>query len=150
MTREDITCQWCGSNEVTPTKNGVKVDNAQIEIPHVPYTCGECQKLTLVAAWSNRSYSYRGVIQPRFLLPNLYVVLYEVACAWCGSDSNIEPLEINATINNPASNRHRYDIYACFACDHYTAVSYLGEIYTYRAKQDNVYRSLYHLVADEE
>ena len=87
---------------------------------------------------------------PRTFRAPLYVLVYPIACGWCGRADMVEPEEINATVANPASQRHRYDIYACHACDRYTAVSYLGQVFAYPAIQDDRYRSLYYLEIGEE
>ncbi len=139
------TCQWCGSDALHMRRNEVQVLNAQVEVKHSLYACASCHGLSLVARWANQSYAYRAVERRRLLRPSVYIALYAVACAWCGCGEQMEPHEINATIANPVSTRHRYDIYGCYACQGYTAVSYSGEVCTYPATQDTQYHTLYYL-----
>ncbi len=142
-------CQWCNSENIRLHNHQVKVANAQMDgQPHSLYRCQQCQQYSVVTWWGNQCLSYRALAQRRFLLPTVYLVIYPIACAWCHTADQVEPAEINATIANPWNRRHRYDVYACFACNHYTAVSYLGELHTYRAKRDSTYGTLYHLVED--
>jgi hypothetical protein len=117
--------------------------------PHTLYLCQDCQQYTLATYWGNQSLSYRAVAQRRFMRSPIYLIIYAISCAWCHHNDQIEPAEINATIANPLSRRHRYDIYACYACHQYTAVAYVGEVHTYQAKRDQSYGTLYHLIGDE-
>ena len=97
----------------------------------------------------SQHFVYRALEYPRTFRSPIYVLIYEVACGWCGRADMIEPDEINATVGNPASQRHQYDIYACHACDRYTAVSYLGQVFAYPASQDDRYPSMYYLEVEE-
>jgi len=124
--------------------------NAQVEVNHTLYTCATCRGLSLVAWWANQPFAYRAVERRRLLRPSVCIAIYAVACAWCGRADQMEPQEINATLANPISTRHRYDIYGCYACQRYTAVSYSGEVCTYPATQDTQYQTLYYLHAGQE
>jgi hypothetical protein len=145
MTDSEGICQWCGSENVQMRKYQVRVDNAQMDVPHMLYICADCRMYSLVAWFGNRCSIYRAIEKWRFLLPNIYIIIYPIACAWCGADEQMQPVDINATIGNPMTRRHRYDVYMCLACECYTAVSYLGELATYAATQDNIYSTLYYL-----
>ncbi len=151
MTTETaLACQWCSMDaELELVDFDVKVANPQLDFDHKIYRCGSCAKLTAEARWGSQRYSYKTLEYQRTLRRPIYVLVYEVACGWCGRGDMIEPEEINATVANPASARHRYDIYACHACDRYTAVSYLGQVFAYPATQDARYLSLYYLEIGE-
>ncbi|MFL5803004.1 MAG: hypothetical protein ACJ8CR_14855 [Roseiflexaceae bacterium] len=152
MAEQDLACHWCGmDDQLEPADIKVKVANPQLDFDHTIYHCGRCGKLTAVARWGNQQYVYRAIEYPRRYRASIYVLVYDIACSWCGRGDMLEPEEINATVGNPASARHHYDIYACHACDRYTAVSYLGQVFTYPATQDERYPSMYYLeVGDEE
>jgi hypothetical protein len=129
----------------------VKIANPQLDFDHAIYRCGSCGKLTAEARWGNQQYVYRAIEYSRRFRGVIYVLVYDVACGWCSRSDMLEPQEINATVGNPASARHHYDIYACHACDRYTAVSYLGQVFAYPATQDQRYPSMYYLeVGDED
>jgi len=147
-----LVCRWCGKEgELELADFDVKVANAQVDFEHQIYRCTSCEKLTAEARWGNQQFVYRAIEYPRTFRSPIYVLVYDVACAWCGRGDLIEPEEINATVGNPASARHHYDIYACRACESYTAVSYLGQVFAYPATQDERYPSMYYLeVGDEE
>ena len=152
MTAEsELACQWCGrENDLTLVDYDIKVANPQVEFDHNIHRCGACAKLTAEARWGKQHFLYKALEYPRTFRAPLYVLVYPIGCAWCSRADLVEPEEINATVANPASQRHRYDIYACHACDHYTAVSYLGQVFTYPATQDDRYPSLYYLEIGEE
>jgi hypothetical protein len=146
MTAEPaLPCHWCGEGELELADFDVKVANSQVDFEHKIYRCGQCGKLTAEARWGSQRFAYRALEYPRAFRRPVYVLVYEVGCAWCGRDDMVEPAEINATVGNPASQRHHYDIYACHACDRYTAVSYLGQVFSYRATQDERYLSMFYL-----
>lgn len=145
MTEHTIQCPWCHSNDIVLRTHQIKVENAQVEAPHTLYMCQACKHLALVTHWGNRQYVYRAIEQRRLFRSPTCIIIYDITCAWCGSNEHIEPVDINATVSNPAHRHHRYDIYACYACNHYSALAYLGEIRTYRAMQDTTYHTLYHL-----
>ena len=151
MTAEpELVCQWCGlDNDMALVNYDIKVANPQVDFEHTIYRCTLCQKLTAVARWGNQQFVYKVLEYPRTFRRPMYVLVYDVVCAWCGRGDLIEPEEINATVANPASQRHRYDIYACHACDRYTAVSYLGQVFAYPATQDDRYPALYYLEVEE-
>jgi hypothetical protein len=152
MTAESaLACQWCGiTDELELVDLDIKVANPQVEFEHNIHRCGACAKLTAEARWGKQLFQYKALEYPRTFRSAIYVLVYPIACGWCGRADMIEPEEINATVGNPASQRHRYDIYACHACDRYTAVSYLGQVFSYPAVQDSRYRSMYYLEIDEE
>lgn len=150
MIEGEVLCQWCSNDDVVLTRHQVKVGNAQVDSSHSLYRCLLCHRLTLVAFWENRRYFYRALEKRQFLLATIYLIIYPVVCVWCGKHDQIEPVEINATVAHSISRHHRYDIYACYACDRYTAVSYLGDITTFHAIQDSTYPSLYHLKRFDE
>ena len=106
--------------------------------------------VTAEARWGKQHFLYKALEYPRTFRAPLYVLVYPIACSWCSRADMVEPEEINATVANPASQRHRYDIYACHACDRYTAVSYLGQVFAYPATQDDRYPSLYYLEVDDD
>ncbi len=144
-------CRWCGAEAALELIDfDVKVANPQVDFAHKIYRCELCHKLSAVAHWGNQEFTYRALEYPRSFRSPVYVLRYDVACGWCGRADLIEPEEINATIANPASARHRYDIYACHACERYTAVSYLGQVFAYPATQDERYPSLYYLEIGED
>jgi len=146
-----LVCRWCGTeDELELADYDVKVANPQVDFEHKIYRCSQCGKLTAEARWGNQQFVYRALAYPRAFRRTIYVLVYDVACGWCGRADMVEPIEINATIANPASQRHHYDIYACHACDRYTAVSYLGQVFAYPATQDDRYPSLYYLEIGEE
>lgn len=149
MAEHGSRCRWCGSDNITVQPRQVNVVNAQVDAPHFVHACGACGGFTLVAFWEQQPYIYRAVERRRFLRSPLFVNLYEVACAWCQRNDEMQPQEINATIANPVSTRQRYDIYGCHACNQYTAVSYAGEIVTYRATQDRHYHTLFYLTTGD-
>jgi hypothetical protein len=143
-------CRWCGAaGELELIDFDVKVANPQVDFDHRIYRCGLCQKLSAEARWGNQQYEYKVLEYPRAFRSPVYVLVYEVACAWCGRSDLIEPVEINATVGNPASARHHYDIYACNSCERYTAVSYLGQVFAYPATQDERYPSMFYLEIGE-
>lgn len=151
MTEPEQTCQWCGmDNRLELADLDVEVTNPQVEFAHAIYRCEHCGKLTAAAHWGNQRFVYRALEYARTFRSPIYVLVYDVACGWCGRADMIEPEEINATVGNPASQRHHYDIYACHACDRYTAVSYLGQVFSYPATQDSRYPSMYYLEVGEE
>lgn len=143
-------CSWCGAKDALELIDfDVKVANPQVDFDHAIYRCTLCTKLTATARWGNQSFVYKALEYPRAFRSPVYVLVYPVACAWCGRADLIEPEEINATVGNPASARHHYDIYACHACNRYTALSYLGQVFTYPATQDERYPSMYYLEVGE-
>ena len=152
MTELDLACRWCAMDDSLEMVDfDVKVANPQVDFDHKIYRCSQCTKLTAQARWGSQRFDYKVLEYPRAFRSTVYVLVYEVACGWCGRNDMIEPEEINATVGNPASQRHHYDIYACHACDRYTAVSYLGQVFTYPATQDERYHSMYYLeVGDED
>lgn len=152
MTAESTpACIWCGAEDVLEMIDfDVKVANPQVDFDHKIFRCELCQKLTAVAHWGHQEFVYKALEYARAFRSPIYVLVYEVACSWCGRADLIEPEEINATVANPASARHRYDIYACHSCERYTAVSYLGQVFAYPATQDTRYPSMYYLEIGEE
>ena len=151
MTEPELACHWCGMDEQLELADiDVRIANPQLDFDHAIYRCGRCTKLTAEARWAQQRYVYRAIEYQRAFRGVLYVLVYDVGCGWCGRADMIEPEEINATIGNPASARHHYDIYACHACDRYTAVSYLGEVHAYPATQDDRYPSMYYLEIGDE
>ena len=151
MTTEPaLACRWCSlGGELELADFDVNVVNRQVDFEHAIYRCSACQKLTAAARWGPQQFVYRALAYPRAFRRTVYVLVYDVACAWCGRADMIEPSEINATVGNPASQRHHYDIYACHACDRYTAISYLGQVFAYPATQDARYPSMFYLAIDE-
>jgi hypothetical protein len=150
-TEPELACQWCGADsDLELVAFDVKVANPQVEFDHKIYRCGFCKKLTAEARWGKQTFAYRALEYPRTFRSPIYVLVYDVVCGWCGRSDLLEPEEINATVGNPASQRHHYDIYACHACDRYTAVSYLGQVFTYQATQDDRHPSMYYLEIGEE
>lgn len=145
MNGQEYICQWCNSTDTTIRKAQVAVLNAQIDAPHTLLVCNQCGNLSLSVWWGSRLSLYRAIEKRRFLRPSLCIIVYPVICAWCGQSNQMQPEEINATIANPTSRRHRYDIYGCYACDNYTAFSPMDTIKTYRARPDPTYQSLYYL-----
>ena len=152
MTAEsELRCQWCSMDaELELVNLDVKVANPQVEFEHNIYRCTACVKLTAEARWGKQLFQYRALEYPRSFRAPVYVLVYPIACGWCGRSDMIEPEEINATVGNPASQRHHYDIYACHACDRYTAISYLGQVFAYPATQDDRYPSMYYLEIGDE
>lgn len=149
--KPQLACQWCSmEDDLHLVDLDIKVANPQVEFEHRIHRCGVCGKLTAEARWGKQLFQYKALEYPRAFRAPIYVLVYPVACGWCGRADMIEPEEINATVGNPASQRHQYDIYACHACDRYTAVSYLGQVYTYPATQDDRYPSMYYLEIDKE
>jgi hypothetical protein len=146
MEERNLACHWCGiDDQLELADMEVAVANRQLDFDHTIFRCGRCEKLTAEARWGNQQYVYRVIAYPRRFRDPVYVLVYDIACGWCQRSDMIEPEEINATIGNPASARHHYDIYACHACDRYTAVSYLGQVFAYPATQDQRYPSMYYL-----
>ena len=146
-----LACGWCGmQGDMALADFDISVANPQVDFEHKIYRCGTCEKLTAEAHWGNQRFAYRALAYPRAFRRTVYVLVYDVGCAWCGRGDMLEPAEINATVGNPASQRHHYDIYACHACDRYTAVSYLGQVFAYPATQDTRYPSMFYLEIDEE
>ncbi len=146
MTEQELACSWCGMDDALDVADvDVHVANRQVDFAHTIYRCGHCARLMAEARWGNQRFVYRALEYPRAFRNPIYVLIYEVACGWCGRADMMEPEEINATVGNPASQRHQYDIYACHACDRYTAISYLGQVFTYPATQDDRYPSMYYL-----
>jgi hypothetical protein len=146
-----LICRWCGmDDELELVDFDVKIANSQVDFEHQIYRCTSCKKLTAEAHWGNQQFVYKALEYPRAFRSPIYVLVYEIACAWCGRSDLIEPEEINATVGNPASARHHYDIYACHACDTYTAVSYLGQVFSYPAVQDERYPSMFYLEVGEQ
>jgi hypothetical protein len=144
-------CCWCGiANDLELADFDAKVANPQVDFAHQIYRCNSCKKLTAEARWGNQQFVYKALAYPRAFRSPIYVLVYEIVCSWCGRGDLIEPEDINATVGNPASARHHYDIYACHACDHFTAVSYLGQVFAYPAIQDERYPSMYYLEVGEE
>jgi hypothetical protein len=146
----EITCQWCNSSDMELRKAYVTVFNAQLDVPHALYVCAACKGCSLLAQWGNRHYHYRTIERRRLFRSSLYIIIYPISCTWCGETEQVEPEDINATIANPASRRHRYDVYRCNACEQYTAVSYLGDVETYPAVQDTNHPNLYHVRVEDE
>jgi hypothetical protein len=143
-------CHWCGAEQALELADfDVKVANPQVDFDHSIYQCSLCRKLTAEARWGREEFAYRALEYSRAFRRPVYVLVYEVACAWCGRSDLVEPAEINATVGNPASQRHHYDIYACHACDRHTAVSYLGQVVAYPATQDERYPSMFYLEVGE-
>ncbi len=150
MQREDeMTCCWCGGS-VQLQAHQARVINPQVDFPHALYRCTACRAWSLATEWGHRRYTYRAVPLRRMLLPTTYIVLYPTTCAWCGATNDMQAIEVNATIANPASQRHHYDIYGCTTCGHYTAVSYAGELTSYPATRDHTYPTLYHLQIEKQ
>jgi hypothetical protein len=150
-TEPELACQWCSmDSDLQLVDFDVKVANPQVEFEHKIYRCGFCDKLTAEARWGKQIFLYKALEYPRTFRSPVYVLVYNVGCGWCGRGDMLEPTEINATVGNPASQRHHYDIYACHACDRYTAVSYLGQVFAYPATQDDRYPSMYYLEIGEE
>jgi hypothetical protein len=150
QTEPDLACYWCGADDKLELIDiGVKIANPQVDFEHAIHRCGHCGKLMAEARWGKQHYLYRALEYPRSFRAPVYVLVYDVACGWCGRSDMIEPQEINATVGNPASARHQYDIYACHACDRYTAISYLGQVFAYRASQDDRYPTMYYLEIDD-
>ena len=146
MTELELACHWCGmDDQLDLVEVDVRIANPQFDFDHAIYRCGRCAKLTAEARWGQQRYVYRAIDYRRAFRGAIYVLVYDIACGWCQRADMIEPEEINATIGNPASARHHYDIYACHACDRYTAVSYLGEVRAFPATQDDRYPSMYYL-----
>lgn len=144
-------CSWCGGDDALEIADfDVKIANPQVDFEHIIYRCALCTKLSAVAHWGNQQFRYKALEYPRAFRSPVYVLVYNVACAWCGRADLIEPEEINATVGNPASARHRYDVYACHACERYTAISYLGQVFAYPATQDERYPSMYYLEVGDE
>jgi hypothetical protein len=152
MAEHSLACHWCGMyDQLELADIKVSIANPQFDFDHTIYRCGACGKLTAEARWGSQQYVYRAIEYSRRFRASIYVLVYDVVCGWCGRGDMLEPEEINATVGNPASARHHYDIYACHACDRYTAVSYLGQVFAYPATQDERYPSMYYLeVGDEE
>jgi hypothetical protein len=151
MTEQALACNWCDMGDSLDLADyDVKVANPQVDFEHKIYRCGHCDKLTAEARWGNQQFVYKALEYARAFRSPIYVLVYDVVCGWCGRGDMLEPEEINATVGNPASARHHYDIYACHACDRYTAVSYLGQVFAYPATQDDRYPSMYYLEIGEE
>ena len=150
MSDNTLICHWCGmDDQIELAAVDVNIANAQLDFEHQIFRCAHCGKLTAEAHWGTQRYVYRALEYPRTFRAPLYVLVYDVACGWCGRTDMLEPEEINATVANPASARHHYDIYGCHACDHYTAISYLGQVFAYPATQDDRYPSMYYLEIEE-
>lgn len=149
-TEPRVACGWCGATELEVADIGVKIANPQVDFEHTILRCVACGKLMAEARWGSQEFRYRALEYPRRLRSPIYVLVYEVACSWCARADEIEPEEINATVANPASARHRYDVYACHACERYTAVSYLGQVFSYPATQDDRYPALFYLEIGED
>ena len=146
-----LVCQWCSmDSDLELVDFDIKVANSQVDFDHKIYRCGRCAQLTAEARWGGQRFAYRALEYPRTFRRPIYVLVYDVVCGWCGRADMLEPSEINATVANAASFRHHYDIYACHACDRYTAVSYLGQISAYPATPDPRYPSMYYLEIGEE
>lgn len=146
MTEHEQTCQWCGAGGGLDLADlDASVANPQVDVAHTISRCGRCGQLTAEARRGGRRYAYRALKHPRFLRSPVYVLVYDIACGWCGRSDQIEPTEINATVGNAVGQRTRYDIYACHACDRHTAVSYLGQVCAYPATQDDCHSSMYYL-----
>lgn len=141
-----LACHWCGmEGDLALADFDVGIANPQVDFKHNIYRCGFCGKLMAEARWGKEQFAYRALEYPRAFRRTVYVLVYDIACGWCGRSDMIEPAEINATVGNPASARHHYDIYACHACDRYTAASYLGQVFAYPATQDERYPSMFYL-----
>lgn len=150
MNESEQACQWCRAIGVLGLiDHDIRVANAQVEFSHALWRCERCAKLTATAQWGSQRFIYRVLEYPRTFRKPLFVLVYDIVCAWCSRSDSMEPEEINATIGNPASHRHHYDIYACHVCERYTAVSYLGQVFTYPAIQDERYPSMYYLEVGE-
>jgi len=98
MTEHEHMCHWCGMDDRQELADiNVKIANAQVDFDHAIYRCGYCGKLTAEARWSGQQYIYRAIEYRRALRAPIYVLVYDVACGWCGRSDMIEPEEINAT-----------------------------------------------------
>lgn len=150
MSDQFAACCWCNQAAVAELlTERAKVINRQFDLPHTITRCGACQQLNAEASWGNQTHRYRALAYPRRFRAPQYVLLYPVSCAWCKQSESLEPLEINATIGNPASARHHYDIYVCETCQRHTAISYLGQVQQFPATQDKRYTSMYYLELGE-
>jgi hypothetical protein len=144
MTENTTGCLWCAYRGPLLAGETVAVANPQVSLPHDLRRCPECHEAMLDVRWPDRVVRRKAREHSRRFRKSLWVVVYPVLCAWCGSD-NTEAYEINATIANPISERFKYDIYRCRACQRPNAASYLGEIHVHRADQDREYTSLWYL-----
>lgn len=137
-------CSWCGWVGDLIAGERVRPINPQVDLPHLVRHCPECKQAMLDVAWPDKVVRRKAREHTRRFRKPLWVVVYPVVCAWCGS-TNTEPYEVNATIANPVSTRFKYDIYRCNYCQRPSAISYLGEIRTHRADQDRQYTALWYL-----
>jgi hypothetical protein len=142
----DLVCEWCGNNNgLAMVGEHVHVINAQVAMEHRVGRCTNCDKTTALAQWGrDLRFTYKVVEYKRLFRRSTWVAVYNVICAWCGSKAT-DPAEINVTVANPVSERFRYDLYACATCGKATAISYLGEVRTHCAEQDEVYPALWYL-----
>lgn len=144
MSEKATGCLWCAYVGPLLVGEPVQVVNPQVSLSHELRRCPECQEMMLDVRWPDRVVRYKTREYTRRFRKSLWVVLYPVRCAWCGSDQT-DAYEINATIANPISERFKYDIYRCLACNRPNAASYLGEIHVHRAEQDRRYLALWYL-----
>ena len=137
-------CLWCGYAGPLQVGETVRAVNPQVDLPHQVKRCPQCQEVLLDVTWSDKVVRRKGREEPRRFRKSLWVVIYPVVCAWCGS-ANTDAYEINATIANPLSERFKYDIYRCLDCTRPLAASYIGELRVHRADQDRTYLALWYL-----
>ena len=137
-------CLWCGYTGSLLAGPTVTPVNPQLSLPHHVRHCPRCQEAMLDVDLPNRTVRRKGQEYKRRFRRSIWVVIYPISCAWCSSTAT-EAYDINATIANPLSSRLKYDIYRCTACENPTAISYLGEIAVYQARQDFEFPSLWYL-----
>lgn len=148
MSETTEQCLWCGYAGPLEGEQPISVVNPQLDLRHLLRRCPQCSEYLVDVIWPGRTLRRKVQEYRRRFRRSLWVVVYPVACQWCES-TNTEPYEINATIANPVSERFRYDIYRCNYCRRPTAISYLGEIHAYRARQDELYSALWYLEVEE-
>ena len=149
-TMDGLLCQWCHNDQLELLAEHIHLMNAQVSMEHTIKVCKACGKYTAVATWGREAqFAYRAIEYKRRFRSSNWVAVYPVQCASCGSPRT-EPAEINVTVANPVSQRFRYDLYVCDVCHAATALSYLGQLSTHRAKRDNIYRSLWYLDPEDD
>jgi hypothetical protein len=144
MTNPTQGCLWCDYPGPLLVGDSVTPVNPQVSLLHEVRRCPECHEAMLDIRWPDHVVRRKAREYKRRFRRPLWVVLYPVPCAWCGS-ANTDAYEINATVANPISTRFKYDIYRCLECRRPNAVSYLGEIHVHRADQDREFLTLWHL-----
>lgn len=137
-------CLWCEYRGPVLAGDIITVVNPQVTLPHELRRCPTCREAMVDIRWPDRIVRRKVRESPRRFRRSLWVVVYPVECAWCGSH-NTDAYEVNATVSNPVSTRFKYDIYRCLDCQRPNAISYLGEVYVHRADQDKEFFSLWHL-----